>query len=147
MGSVSIDDVSILEGDGGATIFSFTVSRTGGTAAFSVDFATADGTASSTADADYVANSGTLSFGQDELTKTVSVTINGDAIVEGDETFFVNLSSATGGPPSPTARASAPSSTTMRPTSRHPTSSPAPTATISYAARRVVALALQGAIP
>jgi hypothetical protein len=93
-GSVSIDDVTITEGDSGTKIATFTVTRSGGTAPFAINFATADGTAT-TADSDYVASSGTLNFAANDTTKTFTVTINGDGKVESDETFFVNLSGAT----------------------------------------------------
>src|SRR5690349_18464416 len=96
VGNISVNDVSITEGNSGTSIATFTVTRSGGTAAFAVNYATADGTA--TAGSDYVAQpTGTLSFAAGDLTKTVSVTINGDTIVEPDETFFVNLSGATNG--------------------------------------------------
>ena len=61
-----------------------------------MNLATADGTAT-VADGDYVAASGTLHFGDNENTQTVSVTINGDTNVEGNETFNVNLFNATNG--------------------------------------------------
>ena len=61
-----------------------------------VAYATADGTAT-VADSDYQPSSGTLTFPADETSKTVSVPVNGDTKVESDETFVVNLSSATGG--------------------------------------------------
>jgi Ca2+-binding RTX toxin-like protein len=95
-GSVSIDDVQITEGDGGTKVAVFTVTRTGGSAAFDVNFATTDGSAT-VADSDYVANSGTLHFADGVNTQTISVTINSDIKVEPDQTFFVNLSSATNG--------------------------------------------------
>src|SRR5207253_933123 len=57
-GSVSIADASITEGDAGTQQLIFTVTRIGGTAAFSLNYATADGTAT-TADSDYAAKSGT----------------------------------------------------------------------------------------
>ena len=57
-GSVSINDVTITEGNNGTQVATFTVTRSGGTAAFDVNYATADGTAT-TADGDYVATSGT----------------------------------------------------------------------------------------
>src|SRR5205814_383340 len=70
--------------------------RSGGTAAFDLTYATADGSA--TAGTDYVSQpSGTLSFAAGDLTKTISVTINGDTTVEPDETYFVNLLNATNG--------------------------------------------------
>jgi Calx-beta domain-containing protein/pre-peptidase len=94
-GSVSINDVTITEGNAGTQIATFTVSRTGGTAAFAVNFATANNSALS--GSDYVANSGTLSFASGVNTQTISVTINGDKTVEPNETFFVNLSAPTNG--------------------------------------------------
>ena len=95
-GSVSINDVTISEGNSGTQVATFTVTRSGGTAAFAVNFATTDGTAT-VADNDYVAASGTLQFGANENTKTISVTINGDTKVEANETFNVLLSNATNG--------------------------------------------------
>jgi hypothetical protein len=94
-GSVSIGDMSISEGDGGSKILTFTVTRTGGTAAFNVGFATADGTA--TAGSDYQGSSGALHFGTGVNTKQISITINGDTVFEPDETFAVNLSNPTNG--------------------------------------------------
>ena len=41
---VSVNDVSIVEGQSGTSILTFTVTRTGGTGAFDVDFATANDT-------------------------------------------------------------------------------------------------------
>ena len=95
-GSVSINDVTISEGDSGTKVATFTVTRSGGTAAFDVNYATSDGTAT-VADGDYVAASNTLHFGANQNTQTISVTINGDTKVEANETFNVDLSSATNG--------------------------------------------------
>ena len=95
-GSVSINDVTISEGDSGTKVATFTVTRSGGTAAFDVNFATSNGTAT-VADSDYVAASNTLHFGANENTQTISVTINGDTKVEANETFNVVLSNATNG--------------------------------------------------
>jgi predicted extracellular nuclease len=92
---VAISDVTQVEGNSGTSTFTFTVVRTGGTGAFTVDYATANGTAT-TADGDYVATSGTLSFAAGENSKLVSVTVNGDTVGEFNETFSVNLSNATG---------------------------------------------------
>jgi hypothetical protein len=94
VGNISINDISITEGNAGTKLAAFTVSRTG-TAAFSVNYATANGTA--TAGSDYVAKaSTTLNFAASETSKTITVTINGDTIVEGSETYSVNLSNAVG---------------------------------------------------
>jgi subtilisin family serine protease len=95
-GSVSISDMSITEGNSGPTVANFTVTRSGGTAAFAANFATADNSAT-TADNDYAANVGTLNFGAGVNTQTISVTVNGDTKFETNETFFVNLSGATNG--------------------------------------------------
>jgi Calx-beta domain/RTX calcium-binding nonapeptide repeat (4 copies) len=95
-GSVSINDVTISEGNSGTKVATFTVTRSGGTAAFDVNYATSDGTAT-VVDGDYVAATNTLHFGANQNTQTFSVTINGDTKVEGDETFNVALSNATNG--------------------------------------------------
>jgi beta-glucanase (GH16 family) len=95
-GMVSISDASISEGDSGTKVETFMVTRSGGTAAFDVGFATSNGSAT-TADSDYAAAAGTLHFGDNQNTQTISVTINGDTKVETNETFNVNLSNATNG--------------------------------------------------
>jgi predicted extracellular nuclease/Ca2+-binding RTX toxin-like protein len=92
--SVSIGDVIQAEGTSGTTLFTFTVARSGGTGAFDIDFATANGSAT-VAGNDYLANSGTLNFGVGEMFKTISVTVNGDVTPEPVENFFVNLTNAT----------------------------------------------------
>jgi hypothetical protein len=95
-GSISINDAQIVEGNAGTQILTFTVIRSGGSAAFDVSFSTVDGTAT-VADNDYVQNSGTLHFGAGVNTQTISVVINGDTKVEPNETFTVQLSNATNG--------------------------------------------------
>src|SRR5205823_905175 len=94
--SISIDDQMISEGDAGTKVMTFTVTRTGGTAAFDVNFTTVDGSAT-TSDGDYVGNAGTLHFAAGVNTQTVSIVINGDTKVEANETFNVVLSGATNG--------------------------------------------------
>ncbi len=90
--TVSINDVSIAEGDAGTTLLTFTVTRSGNTGAFTLDFATNDGTAT-TADNDYAANSGTLIFeAGGDLSQTVTVVVNGDTALEPNETLTVTLS-------------------------------------------------------
>ena len=95
-GSISINDVQITEGDSSSKVMTFTVTRSGGTAAFNVNFATSDGSAT-VADGDYVANSGTLQFGANVNSQPISIAINGDTKFELNETLFVNLSAATNG--------------------------------------------------
>ncbi len=94
--SISISDVRIAEGQSGTSkaIFAVSLSSAAKNAA-SVSLATADDSAS--AGSDYVAIPSTpLTFAAGEIVKTISVTINGDADPEGDESFFVNLSGETG---------------------------------------------------
>jgi Calx-beta domain/CHRD domain len=92
----AIDDVSHAEGDAGTTSYTFTVTKTGSTAlSSSVNFTTVDGTAT-IADGDYQANSGTLNFSPTDTSKTITVLVNGDVSVEGDEAFTVHLSAASG---------------------------------------------------
>lgn len=92
----SINDVTLTEGNSGTKTATFTVTLS---ASFgnqvTVNYATANNSA--TASSDYVSTSGTLTFAPGVETQTISVTINGDTTVESNETFFVNLSSATGG--------------------------------------------------
>lgn len=89
--TVSIGDASIAEGDAGTVTLSFTVTRSDNSGAFTVDFATADGSAT-TADNDYVAAAGTLSFAAGgALTQTVNVTVRGDTLFEPNETLAVGL--------------------------------------------------------
>ncbi|MEP3480196.1 MAG: Calx-beta domain-containing protein [Fuerstiella sp.] len=87
---VTVQDIDVVEGDAGTTqaVFTLGVSQPVQNA-ISIDYATADGTASSTA-GDYESTSGTATLSSG--TATVSVTINPDTVVEGDETFFLNLS-------------------------------------------------------
>ena len=90
---LSINDVSVTEGNAGTMIAAFTVTRSGDTSGnSSVDFATANGTA--TSPGDYQSTSGSLSFLAGETTKPVQVTVNGDVLDEPNETFAVNLSNA-----------------------------------------------------
>lgn len=90
--SLSINDVSVAEGNSGTTDATFTVTlSTSSAQTVTVNYATADGTAS--AGSDYTAASGTLTFMPGETTKQLTVSVIGDTINEPDETFFVRLSS------------------------------------------------------
>src|SRR5207245_2195879 len=89
---LSINGVSQREGDSGTTAYSFTVALSApSTQTVTVHFATADGTAT-TANNDYQAASGDLTFNPGDTSKTITVAVNGDTTPEPDETFFVNLS-------------------------------------------------------
>jgi hypothetical protein len=96
--SISVDDVSGLEGASGAlTPFVFTVALSISPcgADTTVSFATADGTASEASD--YSATSGTVTFTEGETSKTVAVPVLGDNVFEPDETFLLNLLGVTNG--------------------------------------------------
>ena len=95
--ALTVADAEANEGTDAAVDFEVSLSRAFTTAAHSVtvDYATADGTAK--AGEDYTATSGTLTFGPGESSKTVSVPILDDALDEGEETFVLRLSNATGG--------------------------------------------------
>lgn len=76
--------------DENAGTVAISVRRTGDTSlAFTVDYATS-GTA--TAGADYVAQSGTLTFAPGEINRSISIPIVDDGLVEGDETVHLSLS-------------------------------------------------------
>ncbi|MFP4123785.1 glycoside hydrolase family 9 protein [Coleofasciculus sp.] len=91
--TLSINNVSITEGDSGTKNATFTVNLSdASTQSVSVNYATANDTA--IAGSDYTAKSGTLSFNPGQTSKTFSVPILGDTTVEGNETFKVNLSQA-----------------------------------------------------
>ncbi len=92
---ISINDVSMLEGDSGTKLFTFTVSLSAASAkTVTVQAQSANGTA--TAGADYIALAlTTLTFNPGEIAKSVSITVNGDLVIEPNETFFVNLTNPT----------------------------------------------------
>ena len=94
--SITINDVTLDEGDSGQTDFTFTVTLSPAhTAPVTVQYATANGTAT-TGDSDYVAHATTtLTFTAGQTSKLVTVKVNGDPTDEPDETFFVNLTNAT----------------------------------------------------
>jgi Ca2+-binding RTX toxin-like protein len=92
--SVSVSDISVTEGDQGTKLATFNVTAGAGNGPVTLSYATVDGTA--TAGTDYVATSGSLTFGAAGGTQTVSVVINGDYSFEADQTFFLQLSNVVG---------------------------------------------------
>ena len=95
--AVSINNVSLSEGNAGTSLATFTVSVSSPShGGVSFDIATADGTAT-LVDGDYAqrAESGqTIASGA--TTYSFAVQVNGDTAVEPDETFSVNLTNVTG---------------------------------------------------
>jgi hypothetical protein len=90
--AISVTGGSLAEGNAGSQPLNFTVTLARARPLrVSVSYATADGTA--TAGTDYTATKGTLVFAPGETSKTVTVPIVGDTIVEPDESFTLALSS------------------------------------------------------
>ncbi|HEV2856590.1 MAG TPA: ExeM/NucH family extracellular endonuclease [Thermoanaerobaculia bacterium] len=94
---LTVNDVSLDEGNAGTTIFTFTVSLSApaGPGGVTFDIATADGTAA--APGDYAAKSLTgQTIPAGSSTYSFTVLVNGDVAVEPGETFFVNVTNVTG---------------------------------------------------
>ena len=93
--ALAVDDVALVEGTGGTTPATFTVRLSSLAAqAVTVSYTTANGTA--VAPGDYAAASGVLTFAPGASARTVPVSVVGDAVVEPDETFSLQLTSPTG---------------------------------------------------
>jgi uncharacterized repeat protein (TIGR01451 family) len=90
--TITINDVTLYEGNSGTTnaVFTVTVSPVPALPV-SVNFATADGSA--VAPGDYTAISGTLVFAPGVTNQSIIVQVVGDTLYELNETFNVNLSS------------------------------------------------------
>ena len=95
-GTLRFSAATTQVGETGGTT-TITVDRTAGNGnAVTVDYATSDGTA--TAGSDYTAVLGTLAWAAGDATsKTFTIGISDDSIVEGDETVNLALSNPTGG--------------------------------------------------
>ncbi len=93
--ALSINDVSVSEGNAGGVTAGFTVTLSAVSGqTVTVGYATTDDTASA-ASGDYVASSGTLTFAPGATTKPLSVTVNGDSVDEPNELFRLTLASPT----------------------------------------------------
>jgi hypothetical protein len=92
---LSISDVAIVEPESGTRVATFLVTLAPPSASsVTVDYQTAADTA--TEGTDYQAASGTLTFAPGVAPQPVAVTVNADTDTESPETFFVNLSNASG---------------------------------------------------
>ena len=91
--SLSISDVTVTEGNAGTINATFEVKLSEpSTEPVTVTFSTANRTA--TAGSDYVDVSGSLTFDPGETTKTITVVVNANDLLELDKTFLVNITSA-----------------------------------------------------
>lgn len=97
--TITIDDISVAEGNEGKTGANFTVSLSHAfSQPVSVRFRTSDGTARAGVDYRGVSGDGnTLTISPLSISGTVGTFVKGDGKIEGDETFFMNLRSPVNG--------------------------------------------------
>jgi hypothetical protein len=90
--TLTVGDATVTEGDSGTVEAVFNVQRGDNLdTTVTVNYSTAN--ADALAGSDYVATSGTLTFGPGETTKEIRVLVNGDRTDEYDQHFSVNLTS------------------------------------------------------
>jgi hypothetical protein len=95
--AISVADQEVFEGDSGQAPMVFSVSLASPAAeVVTVQYTTANGSAT-TADNDYVATSGTLTFQVGQQVQPVTVLVNGDTNPELNETFNLVLSDPVNG--------------------------------------------------
>jgi serine protease len=92
---LAIADATLAEGNSGTTLLGFTATLTQASAT-PVTFTARTQGVSATSGSDFAALASTITIPAGELSKTFTVAINGDTTIEADETFYVNLSSASG---------------------------------------------------
>jgi predicted extracellular nuclease len=105
---LSVADVSLDEGNSGTVsfVFNLSLSQPAGAGGVAWSASTVDGTA--TAGSDYVALTGaTDTIAEGQSSGTVTVTVNGDAVQEPNETFQLRVQVTSGGLPAPPAFAQA----------------------------------------
>lgn len=95
-GTISIGAATVAEGDSGTQNLEFTVTRTGGTDAVTLDWAIDFSGQLHAASADDLAAgqalTGTVSFAEGQNTATITIGVAGDTAIENDETFGLSLS-------------------------------------------------------
>ncbi|HLQ46191.1 MAG TPA: Calx-beta domain-containing protein, partial [Planctomycetaceae bacterium] len=91
---VSINDVTVTEGNTGTTAATFTVSLSAATTQpVTVNYATASGSALS--GSDFTAASGSVTIPAGATSQTVTISVIGDTVAENTEKYYVNLTGAT----------------------------------------------------
>ena len=94
-GALQFSPAVYTPGEGSGS-FQITVTRTGGTeGVVGASYFVTGGSAA--ANADFTLAAGTVSFGEGEATKTITVTVTDDALDEDAETIVVTLTAPTGG--------------------------------------------------
>jgi chitinase len=92
---ITMNPASVTEGNSGTTPMVFMIKLSAAsTSTVTVNYSTAAGTAS--AGTDFQATSGTLTFAPGVTSKTVTVNVIGDTVVESNETLELVLSAASG---------------------------------------------------
>ena len=100
--TIQFIDTKIVQAEGhtGTTAIQLTVARLGGQSGTdTVEFTVADGTAQdagSPDDYDAPIANGMLTFNPGDITKTITINVNGDTVLEGNETLTVTLTNAVG---------------------------------------------------
>ena len=91
--TLTIDDIRVVEGNAGTTdaVFAVTLSAPS-SSTITVDYQTLDGSATSASD--YQPSVDTLTFAPGVTVEQITIAVNGDALAEPDETFFVHLTNA-----------------------------------------------------
>jgi ELWxxDGT repeat protein len=93
--TVSVADGSVVEGHSGLSLMDFTVTLTApAPTAVSVRYVTYPGTA--TSGIDYMARGGEVVFLPGQTSRSILISVVGDTVSEGDESFFVILTGAEG---------------------------------------------------
>jgi serine protease len=92
---ISVNDVAVTEGNAGTSLATFTVSLSGTSGSpVTFDIATENGTAAG--GADYAANAASLSIPAGQTSANFSVSVNGDTVIENNETFVAELRNVSG---------------------------------------------------
>ena len=93
---ITIDDVAVVEGNSGTAPAVLTLRLSRATnQTVSVSLVTQNGTA--TGSVDYVPTGGSISWPPGTTTVNAPLSVNGDTVPEGNETFFLNLSNPVNG--------------------------------------------------
>ena len=96
---ISIDNISVEEGDTGVQTADFTVSLSKPSGkTITLEYATSDGSAT-VMDNDYFAKSATLTFEPGEVSKDIQILIISDEKFEDDEEFYIDLSNSSDNTP------------------------------------------------
>ena len=99
--AITVDVLSLAEGNTGTQTRTYTITRTGGTTGTSAVNYAITGTATNSTDYNIGGTSGatgvtgTINFAANETSKTITLDVNGDTTIENDETIIVTLSTPT----------------------------------------------------